>query len=275
MFYAAKVLFASSLLLMSDRGNFWDTDTIGDSTEEIIDGKETAASFDDLKNQRVLLLVHGYNSTGQGALDHYRTIQKNLDFFNLYDTFIGYFWPGCDAGYEYFKAEKNTDNLAPRLQDHLQTLSQVASSFDVMAHSMGNRLILEALVPATQTQPIVRNFYSLAAAVKDKDIEMGHPFYLSALQCQNVFILHSDHDDVLKYDFFLAEHAEALGYAGLDKASKEPKNVQFIDCTEFVDGHSGYFDALPVFSFVKNQQMGQISSAMNVKLQINGLVSPE
>ncbi len=272
-----KLVLASSLILMSDRENFWTADDLSDRTEELANGKVTPVSFDELTGKRVLLLVHGYNSTSDGALDHYQTIQKNLDPFDLYDTMIGYFWPGCDLGLEYYAAEKNTQKLAPRMHAYLETLSDTAAHLDVLAHSMGNRLILEALQLSNKPTPIVRNFYSLAAAVKDKDIEMGHPFYQAALQSRNLFIFHSDRDDVLKYDFLVAERSEALGYGGLDKASKEPKNIQFVDCTQFVNGHSGYFekDAMPLYIFLKNQQIGQITSAINVELLSDGFTAPK
>ena len=77
------------------------------------------------------------------------------------------------------------------MQSYLETLSKTAASLDVMAHSMGNRLILEALELSSAPSPIVRNFYSLAAAVKDKDIEVGHPFYQAALQAKNLLIFPS------------------------------------------------------------------------------------
>lgn len=275
MFSLFKLVIASSLILMSDRKDFWAPDDLSDSTSELANGQVSSVSFDDLRGKRILLLVHGYNSTTDGALDHYQTIQKSLDPYDLYDTMIGYFWPGCDEGLEYYAAEKNTKKLAPRMQSYLETLSKTAASLDVMAHSMGNRLILEALELSSAPSPIVRNFYSLAAAVKDKDIEVGHPFYQAALQAKNLLIFHSDRDDVLKYDFLLAEHAEALGYEGLDKTSKEPKNIQFIDCTQFVDGHSGYFKAAPLYVFLKNQQAGQIVSSINVTLLPSGLATPK
>lgn len=273
MLILSKLLLAVSFFLMSDRGGFWSADSISEYTEEMQNHKETPVDFETVKDQKVLLLVHGYNDSAQEALSTYQTIVEHIEPFDLYDTIIGYLWPGCDEGFEYFSAKTNTKKLAFRMQSHLQELSQKAAKLDALAHSMGNRLLLEALQLSPQRNVLIRNFYSLAPAVKDKDIELGRPFYPSVLQCEKMFVFHSDRDDVLKYDFFLAEHARALGYEGVDVVSKEPNNVQFVDCTEFVNGHSGYFEADPLYDFFNNQQANQTLNVMNVKLLVDGLVS--
>ena len=111
MFYPTKLLIASSLVLLSDRGGFWDPDSLSSATEEMTDGDFLPVSFDEMENKRVLLLVHGYDNTADEALEHYQTVQKSLDPFDLYDVMIGYLWPGYDKGDDYFKAEKNTQTF--------------------------------------------------------------------------------------------------------------------------------------------------------------------
>lgn len=275
MLFIAQHLAAASFLIMSDRAEFWDSDNISKETKEIASGKEIPADFSSFKGQRVLFLVHGYNNDADEALATYRTIQKNIDGMNLYDSIIGYLWPGCDEKVEYFYAEKNATELASRAKSHIQNLSQSAAYLDILAHSMGNRLMLEALqnISIEKGKKRVRNFYSLAPAVKDNSIEVNQPFFRSVEQCEKMFVFHSNRDDVLKIAFFLAERSEALGYKGVDNPAKEPENIQFIDCTEFVDGHSGYFNALPFYYFMQKEAENFIPDSMNVKLLKDGMVS--
>jgi len=175
---------------------------------------------------------------------------------------------------EYFFAEKNAMELAARVRSHIRELSSAAWHLDLFAHSLGNRLMLEALhVPTHKMRKkLVRNFYSLAPAVKDDAIEIDHKFYRSVQHCEKMFVFHSDQDEVLKIAFFLAEWSKALGYEGFDNRGIEPKNVQFVDCTELVDGHSAYFDIGAIYSFLKNQQAKKILNAQNVRLLADGAV---
>lgn len=275
MLFIAKQLATASFLIMSDRAEFWDSDKIGKETEAIVNGEQIPADFSSFAGQRVLLLVHGYNNDADEALATYRTIQKNIDGMNLYDAVIGYLWPGCDEKLEYFYAEKNAAELASRAKSHIQNLSQSATHLDILAHSMGNRLMLEALQNASSEKgkKLVRNFYSLAPAVKDNSIEINQPFFRSVEQCEKMFVFHSNRDGVLKIAFFLAERSEALGYKGADNPAKAPENVQFIDCTEFVDGHSDYFNTSSFYYFMQKESENFIPDIMNVKLLKDGMVS--
>ncbi len=272
-------LLASSFLLMSDRAQFWDADKISSETEMIEGLEEEPVDFKEFKDKKVVLLVHGFNSSFNAALHRYHQINKQINVLDLYDTVIGYLWPGYESGLEYFAAKKNAEKLAERMRLHLIALSSSAATVDVIAHSMGNRLLLNALEYAefpSQLKP-VRYFYSLAAAVDDQSVEQQHTYFQSLQLCDGMYVFHSNRDDVLKFFYLLAERSQALGFEGEDNEKKEAKNLQFIDCTSFVDGHSDYFGATPLYQFIKNQHMKTTpdpSTAPNVRLLANGLVQP-
>lgn len=268
-------LLAATFTFMSDRAQFWDPDDVSNETEEIVNGPEFPANFSSFQNQKVLLLVHGFNTSGEDVKATYQTIVKHIDPFGLYDAVIGYVWPGYDEALDYFEAEENANGLAERMQGHLRELCKVARSVDILAHSMGNRLLFKALDCTLTDKPLIRNFYSVAPAVNANSIEVANIFYRSAQQCQELCVFHSNHDEVLKWAYILAELSEALGYEGDADPDKEAPNVQFIDCTPFVNGHSAYFQAIPFYLYIQLQNLQRIPSpktAQNVILQQNGTV---
>jgi esterase/lipase superfamily enzyme len=269
-------LLAANFLVMSDRSQFWDADKISNQTKVIEAGKEANVNFAEFIGKRVLLLVHGFNNSSEDAMNTYNQINKNLSSFNLYDTVIGYLWPGYGNRLEYFSAEKNAKALADRMRLHLNLLSFFATEVDLLAHSMGNRLVLEALESDShqQNRKLIDNFYSLAPAVDDDSIEQNHTYYHSTEQCKKIFVFHSACDDVLKILYVIAEENKALGSQGDGNPKLMPKNVQFVDCSDFVHGHSDYFTVPSLYAFIKNQQTHKIPSLPNVKLLADGLTSP-
>lgn len=249
-----SLIAAASLLWVSDRAHFWSEDNIGRMTQMMVGDQYVPVDFQQLAGKRVLLLVHGFNNSASEAQATYREIFSYLDGFDLYDAVIGYFWPGYGNPLAYYFAKDNAEKLSPRMTTNLNALAAHAEKVDVMAHSMGNLIMLRAL-SKTSTLP-VQNFYSLAAAVDDDSIEKRHSYYSATQQCKDLYVFHSDQDDALKIAFQIAEFDQALGEDESIDLPKIPKNVQFIDCTSFVDGHSGYFKkrAEPVYLFIQNQQ---------------------
>lgn len=267
MFAIFKTLLAAGLILLSDRADFWNPDQESNQTAEF--------DFTRFKGKRVLLLVHGYNNTAEETLATYSQVNQRIA--PLYDAVIGYLWPGCDNIWEYFSAEKNADELTLRMRSHLSTLSFFSGTLDVLAHSMGNRLVLSALDYLSDRAPkkTIQNFYSLAAAVDDESIEKRQKYYYSTQHCENMYVFHSGRDEVLKIFYLLAERDSALGSKGVEDLKLTPKNIQFIDCTALVGGHSEYFSAPALYKFIQNQHEHQTPSsyiAPNVRLLADGFL---
>ncbi len=190
-----SLVAAASLLWISDRANFWSEDDIGRVTQMMVEERQVPVDFQQLAGKRVLLLVHGFNNSASEAQTTYREIFSYLDELDLYDVVIGYFWPGYDNPLAYYFAKNNAERLSSRMTTNLHALAEHAQKVDVMAHSMGNLIMLRAL-SKTSTVP-VQNFYSLAAAVDDDSIEKRHIYYAATQQCKDLYIFHSDEDDAL------------------------------------------------------------------------------
>ncbi|MES2345471.1 MAG: alpha/beta hydrolase [Chlamydiota bacterium] len=255
------ILLAANLLLMSDRDLFWDADKIAQTTEISWDQSTSRVSTDVLRGKKILVLVHGFNNDAKDALSTYRTINEHFstlldaDGNNFYDLVIGYLWPGCDEGLDYYYAKKNVRKLASRMRSHLTLFDTYASQVDVLAHSMGNYLVLEALDFSTtiaQTKP-VRIFYSIAPAIDNESIEEGETYYNSTQNCEKFFVFHSTQDKVLHYLYSASEFDKALGFEGVENIKKLPCNVQLVDCSSFALGHSAYFTANALYDFIRNQ----------------------
>ena len=257
-----SLLLASQLWLMSDRGSFWDAEKISDQTKLETDSnrKNPSLASEEIKGKNVLLLIHGYNNDEKEALSTYRLIHAHVSAFmdmqrsQFYDLVIGYLWPGYDDSWEYFDAKQNTSELSKIMRSHLKTLSASAAKVDVLAHSMGNRLLLEALnYPSFKKKKVVQNYYAFAPAVDNESVEKQEKYYQSTQNCEKIFVFYSKRDDVLKWGYTLAEQDKALGYEGAENPDQLPQNVQLINCTTLVGGHSDYFTVIPIYEFIKNQ----------------------
>ncbi len=247
-----NLLLASQFWLMSDRADFFDADKISHQTHymETGDVKSESLNTKEIEGKNVLLLVHGYNSSEE-VLSTYRLINTHVSEF--YDLVIGYLWPGNDEFWEYFDAKKHVKKLASKMKSHLEILSSSAAKVDVLAHSMGNFLILEALdYPSNTNKKIIRNFYSLAPSVDDESIEKKEKYFHSTENCEKIFVFYSKRDSVLKIFYSLAEGDKALGYEGAQDFSQLPQNVELVNYTKFIGEHSQYFAVLPLYEFMKN-----------------------
>lgn len=234
-----------------------------------------------IKDKKILLVVHGFNNTAQDALESYRTVARHVESLKdvggeaLYDCVIGYLWPGYDSKLEYYHARRHAVKLKEKMQEHLQLLLTHAAKIDVMAHSMGNRLMFEALnMPLKKkAKRAVNNFYSLAAAVDNESLEKNSKYFRVTENCNRIFIFHSKQDDVLEYLYALAEWDKALGFDGTENLSRLPGNVQLIDCTSFITGHSQYFASSALYSFIRNELLKQtpfVKDAQRLKMLATG-----
>jgi len=180
-----------------------------------------------------------------------------------YDYVIGYLWPGYDDAWEYFEAKQHVSKLVKKMRMHLELLADSGAKVDVLAHSMGNFLMLEALAcPYSQKKKLVQNYYALAPAVDDETLEKKEKYYCSTQNCEKLFVFYSKRDDVLKWSYRLAEGDKALGFRGAEHPDRLPPNVQLINYTSFVDGHSQYFAFLPMYEFIGNQFLKGLSRSM-------------
>lgn len=205
-------------LVVSDRADLTSNSDISKS-EQYAAYLSRDKFFSSLKSQRVLVLIHGFNSTTSDAIKHYEQVSKDVG--SSYDQIIYYLWPGGKYGIDkasFGEIERNVttysgarervvDKLKLRFKTFLLNLRGQTNSIDILAHSMGCRLTLAALsdLPLPAPGQFVRYVYLMGAAVRNEDLELGHEYYGAGFQCKSIYVFFSRNDDVLETKFPLGE----------------------------------------------------------------------
>lgn len=121
------------------------------------------------KDQSLMLFVHGYRVTFEGAA--LRTAQLAYDLKVRHAAFFS--WPSGGSATDYFADEASARHAAPLLGEFLRRVEQRCAAANqrmhVIAHSMGNRVLVQALegLAAAQWQPTALD--KLVFAAPDED----------------------------------------------------------------------------------------------------------
>lgn len=187
-----------------------------------------------LSGKRVLVLVHGYNVTD--AFDAYSRMAINIAQHKLgYDEIVGVQWPGSKISLAFLLAAARANKAGRKLQAALNLLSDV-SVLDIEGHSLGCRVICEAVVAGLRPRLIV-----LAGAAIDSDsINVDTEYGVHLASIPSVLIACSGSDAVLRKAYTLASWDNALGLTGPEDPTKVTENVHTVDLTEYVPEHSYY-----------------------------------
>jgi esterase/lipase superfamily enzyme len=265
----ATLLIAAAMLTVSDRHEFWDNEKISKETQfgeanesgvtVLYNQDQVNQMWGDLRGKRLLLVIHGFNNPTPS--NFYHTLKVNLENLDIpcsYDKIVGYVWPSYDEAMEYFEAQKNITKLSPRLKELLTKYQALGCRVDVIAHSMGNRFVLEALNFKTEqgSPKLVENFFSVAPAVDNEAVDRGGSFYDATFQMEQMYVFFSEKDDVLRWFYVLPEMDDALGFKGSENRSKLADNVQLVDCTAVIESHAGYLYSLPMYNYLYDVQAG-------------------
>lgn len=119
----------------------------------------------------MMLFVHGYRVTFKDAA--IRTAQLAYDLKVPHASFFS--WPSAGKTADYFADEASAANAIPRLSTYLKELeSECVSSnirLHVIAHSMGNRVLVPALIRLADQQWKPKALDKLVFASPDEDAE--------------------------------------------------------------------------------------------------------
>jgi len=208
--------------------------------------------------QRILILVHGYNNEFADVIRAYDLIehQTRRHMRNKYDLILGYTWPGGDSRFEYLPAKTRAGAIAPRFCENLRRLHAPTDlrleSIDVMTHSMGARVSLEALKHLTRRN-VVRNLFLLASAVDNESIERDEEYFTANRRVRNSFVFHSRHDQVLSLAYRAVEFDRALGQNGpenpADIVEHSPQTL-VVNCKNKIQSHGDYKSTDAVYKFL-------------------------
>jgi pimeloyl-ACP methyl ester carboxylesterase len=183
---------------------------------------------------RVLILVHGFNSDIETVEGSYSEIifcvGRDSKPRREYDAVIGLAWPGSWSGTVGFGfAMRRTQEVARRLRLVFDWLLARQCKVDVMGHSMGCRVILQA-IPGYQES--LGKIDLTGAAVPCTA--------LKGLRGPGLFVWHSADDEVLTGAYRMWPgnwFTPALGCVGPRDA---PKGVTAVDLSMTVPHHGDY-----------------------------------
>jgi len=256
--------------------------------ERAISEKEFKSSLEALKGKRILVLIHGLKNPRDKLLSSYRAAQSNVsqlsstfdesylnrikrfvngylvfwepDHKTPYDAVIGISWPSFDHETYYYKAKENAKAVAPKVARHLHEVASLADEVDVIAHSMGNLVLFEALTEKKETSISLNHIYSIAAAVPKNSLNSEERYGNVANQCQKLFVLYSKNDEALAWPYYLAEAGKiALGLEGANHKSSLLSNVTSVNCTQIINSHSDYFPNYKFYQFIEKHHNGEYS----------------
>lgn len=198
------------------------------------------------------LFIHGYNVTFEDAVKRAAQVSFDLDFKG---ATVAYSWPskGALSGYTQDEASVlwSVSNFERFLRNIIQTTG--IKTFHILAHSMGNRLLVHTMIRMSLKPPVQNNkpfkFKHIVMAAPDVDAQQFQSNYASHIKnaANRVTIYTSAHDRALVASKKL--HKEPR--LGLSSESGQPPvfiktaGIEMIDAsavdTDFL-GHSYFGD---------------------------------
>ena len=225
----------------------------------------------DSKYRQILIYIHGFSNMPEDVFTATRELQQLCDQKKEKEVLVvPLVWP-CDNDFglvkDYWDDQKSADQSAfsfsrvlekflvwRRLQDESDK-APCLKRINVLAHSMGNRVLRETLVAwnkydlADGVPMIFRNAFLVAADVVNESLEKGEKGELICHASRNVVVYHASDDLALRSSkaFNLKNKiaSRRLGHTGPENMRKTPRNVYRVDCDDVnneydLKGHS-YF----------------------------------
>lgn len=202
----------------------------------------------EVEGKRLLIYCHGFNVSMASAIDGAVIMEEHLNP-RPDELFLAVLWPGdwfvklVNYSFEYKDAVRAGRLLARFIDEHCGR----ASSVSMGSHSLGGRVVLEAL--ATTASRIAQ--MCVAAAAVDADC-LSKTFAASLSKVQRLTVLSSEKDNALRWayplgDFFSDVFGDddsafrgALGLGGPRPKAGPPVHADAIPPTDDYD-HTHYF----------------------------------
>ncbi|NEP87016.1 MAG: alpha/beta hydrolase [Okeania sp. SIO2C2] len=188
--------------------------------KEKVDGKT------EIPDRDIIILVHGYNVSEEGAKEAYTKFQENFSKYSsqlskLNKAIYCFLWPSdkpnkLDSILSYFKTVNTAKICGERFAKYLNKLNLISTSNEqpritLIGHSLGCRLLLEALKKTVNTNLRLEVFL-MAPAVPVSMVQPDKQLNSSISSTEKYSILYSKKDDVLKWTFPLGQKLAGEGF---------------------------------------------------------------
>ncbi len=206
----------------------------------------------------LFLFVHGYNVSFKNAARRTAQIAYDLDFDG---TPVLYSWPSQDGTLGYFSDEASVRISARRLRVFLEQIVEHsnASRIHLIAHSMGNRALLEALeqfVLRRDPPQKIRAFDQIILTAPDVDVDFFVELSRVISKSANRITLYaSENDMALNFSSTLHGGVPRAGTAGpdilvvpgLDTIDMSQVETDFLGHSYYGDDEAVILDLLSLF----------------------------
>lgn len=264
-----KILFASCRNEIGDEDKLSAENRL-DTFELIVRNREpveavrgSADLYERILGKRVLFLVHGFNSDWEDVVASYSDLIRGIEPLEHYDEIIGFVWPGGDHAWDYSQAARRSKKVGRRLARIIrhaivngETFAEGRTEIDLLGHSMGCRVILNALLQLWEHEDRawVTRVFLTAAAVNDEDLEKGERFYGATLASKQMTVFYSRRDrPVLCWAYKIGDSGDtgcALGFSGPEDLLGCAPHVRAVNCKRVVGGHNKYKNAPAFFDYL-------------------------
>lgn len=218
-----------------------------------------------LQGRRVFVWVHGFRQKYFRVVSIASHLQHRLppaEDGTVPPLVLAFAWPCHSAKVAYVPARTDAMRAAPRLRRLLCALRRAGADVSVVAHSMGCRVALQALLQpegdgsgsvsqgggagdAAARRPLCGHLHLLGAAVDADVLGEGGEFARERLEAGAVTVYSSRHDETLRDHYKLGEtvsgnasRAAALGLVGAHPRAAPVAGVETVDVSASVAGHN-------------------------------------
>jgi esterase/lipase superfamily enzyme len=215
------------------------------SLEERAFLQEIASSISKSTARDAFVFVHGYNVSFEDAARRTGQIAFDLDFVGAP---IFYSWPSNGKAADYLKDETNIAWSAPHFERFLALLSKHsgAARIHIIAHSMGNRVVCDALKALSHQPNVGLRFNHLVLAAPDIDADTFQELAATLQKLSGRITLYeSSQDKAIRASKKIHGYPRAgeplLVIPGLDTIDASAIDTDFL-------GHSYFSDNWPLLS---------------------------
>jgi esterase/lipase superfamily enzyme len=165
----------------------------------------------------VMFFIHGYRTSAEGAVLEATNLALDMHFSG---TLIVWAWPSDGYGASYLKDEETSAFIGPRVSTFLSTLikQNKDSKFELIAHSMGSRILLLALMEIAKTVgPSAVESVVFAAPDVAQDIfqsQLNAAYGGGSSSVYRIATLYSSSEDKALAASYLAHRGPRAGSAG-------------------------------------------------------------
>lgn len=233
--------------------------TTGEDSYQEIGGMEFLSQLKHAPYRQILLYIHGFSNLPSAVFKAAKEFQSLCDKRKKGETLVvPLIWP-CDNNFgivqDYWDDQIAADSSAYSFARVLQTFLTWRSSekhnpehdpcfkrINVLAHSMGNRVLRETLAAwnryylADGVPLIFRNTFLVAADIVNESLHKGEIGELICHSSRNVVVYHASDDLALRAskvsNLKNKIASRRLGHSGPENMKITPTNVYSVDCDD-------------------------------------------